>query len=179
MLDVSRLFGVPMFTYETGMLLAFMLWIFNSVMLVVQLNSRMENNLNRVGQRLSWLTMRPKMMASSDLKSSVLKKVLKYGFLASLGLIGIFFSWISVAVTAVSFAYKWSKDYGTPQNIKEFRWKLRNMDLSFDQMVQEMIKLDTEGHSTLEQYKEALQRDLVSRGLMHHRVLEQWESGLA
>ena len=117
-------------------------------------------------------------MAPGDLKSSVSKKVLKYGFLGSLGLIGIFFSWISVAVAAAGFAYKVSKDYGAPQYVKEFRWKIRNCEMNFDQMVQEMMKLDPEGTTTFEQYKEALQRDLVGRGLMHPRELEQWEGEL-
>lgn len=44
-----------MFDYETGLLFAFLLWLYNVITSIVMINSRFERNMNKIGQRLSWL----------------------------------------------------------------------------------------------------------------------------
>lgn len=163
----------PTYRYRTN------LRVFSSVMLIVQINSRMERNLNKVGQRLSWTTLRAEPLSSDDLKKSLFRKIFKYILIVGFTFVCTFLSWLYVALVVGSFLYKTSKDYGALQAVKEFRWKLRNVDLTFDQMIQEMMKLDNAGHATFEQYKEALQRELILKGLMHHSEFKDWEGKAA
>ena len=64
-----------MFSYEAGVGIALLLWAYNAIMLIVNVNSQFERNLNRIGQRLSWLTFAPKAMESEDQTRSTTAKV--------------------------------------------------------------------------------------------------------
>lgn len=124
-----------MFDYETGLLLAFLLWLYNVITSIVVINSRFERNMNKIVQRFSWLTMTMKWMDADDLKRSALMKFVKFSFLQFLGLLFVLTSWLSVLSTIGQIIYRMSKDSGAPQKIKEFRWKMKNMDMTFDQVV--------------------------------------------
>ena len=119
-----------MFTYEVGVAIAFLLWAYNAVMLIVSVNSLLERNLNKIGQRLSWLTLMPKEMEPEDLKRSTLAKVLKYLFIVGIGLPFVLTSWLYILLAVAGMLYRWSKDSGAPQAVREMRWKLRNLDLT-------------------------------------------------
>lgn len=67
-----------MFSYESGLLIAFLLFIYGTANVFVQLNSRMERNLNKVGMRLSWLSLNPKEMTSDTDNPPFTKKLLKF-----------------------------------------------------------------------------------------------------
>ena len=75
-----------MFDYETGIFFAFLLWLYNAVMIVISVNSRLERNLNRMGQRLSWFTLTPKPLERDDLSRSTTSKVLRYLLVVGIGL---------------------------------------------------------------------------------------------
>lgn len=156
-----------MFDYETGLFIAFLLWLYNSVMIVVSVNSRLERNLNRMGQRLSWLTLTPKSMDPNDLSRTTLSKVLRYLFIVGIGLPFVLLSWLYVALAVGSILYRRAKDSGAPQVVREFRWKMRNADLTFDQLVKELMKVAEEDSSKFEEFRTNIVNELQERGLPH------------
>lgn len=129
-------------TYENGVAVALLLWLFNAVMIVVNVNSRMNRSLNKVGLRLSWLTFAPKAMTRNDLNRPWWRSLLKYLLIVGFNLICVFGSWLYVAGAVVMYIYSKSKDSGAPDAVRAYRWKLKNIDLSFDDLVREAMKLD-------------------------------------
>lgn len=156
-----------MFDYETGIFFALLLWLYNAVMIVVSVNSQLERNLNRMGQRLSWFTLTPKPLESDDLSRSTTSKVLRYLLVVGIGLPFILLSWLNVALVVATILYRRVKDSGAPQAIREFRWKLRNTELTFDQLVRESMKMAEEDPSKFEEYRASMVNELEERGLPH------------
>lgn len=156
-----------MFDYETGIFFALLLWLYNAVMIVVSVNSRLERNLNRMGQRLSWFTLMPKPLEPEDLSRSTTSKVLRYLLVVGIGLPFVLLSWLNVALAIATILYRRAKDSGAPQAVREFRWKLRNTDLSFDQLVKESMKAAEEDPSKFEEFRASIVNELEERGLPH------------
>jgi hypothetical protein len=156
-----------MFDYETGIFVAFLLWLYNAVMVVVSVNSRLERNLNQMGQRLSWVTLTPKAMESGDLSRSTTLKILKYLLVVGIGLPFVLLSWLNVGLAIATILYRRAKDSGAPQAVREFRWKLRNTDLTFDQLVRESMKAVEADPSKFEEFRAAMVTELEERGLPH------------
>jgi diacylglycerol kinase len=152
-------------TYESGLFIAFLLWIYGLVMTLVSINSQMEKNLNKIGVRLSWVNQNAKDMTYEDVDKPFWKSVLKFLLLAAFGFVLMFLSWIQVAMTAGMIVWKWHKDSGTPQVIKEFRWKMRNLDLTRDQVIEELAKTDGIAPENYETYKQTLLQQMRERGL--------------
>ena len=63
--------------------------------------------------------------------------------------------------------YRLAKDAGAPQTVREFRWRLRNQDLTFDQLIKELIKASNEDQSKFEEFKASLVHELDERGVKH------------
>ena len=156
-----------MFDYETGIFVAFLLWLYNAVMVVVSVNSRLERNLNQMGQRLSWVTLTPKAMEPGDLSRSTTSKILKYLLVVGIGLPFVLLSWLNVGLAIATILYRRAKDSGAPQAVREFRWKLRNTDLTFDQLVRESMKAVEADLSKFEEFRAAMVTELEERGLPH------------
>lgn len=153
-----------MFTYETGVFVAFLIWAYIAIFLIISINSTLENNLNKIGQRISWLTLTPKIMDSDD-KSTRLRSVLKYLLITGLGLPFILLSWLYVVWCAGCVFYSKVKDSGAPQTIKEYRWKMRNIEMSFDQIIKEMMKVAGEDLDDFDSYRLNWINDMKDRGL--------------
>lgn len=153
--------------YETGIFFAFLLWLYNAIMIVVSANSRLERNLNRIGQRLSWLTLTPKPMDSDDLSRSTVSKILRYLLIVGISLPFILLSWLNVALAITTIIYRRAKDSGAPQAVREFRWKMKNADLTFDQLVKEMMKISEDDSSKFEEFRTTIVNELEERGLPH------------
>ena len=154
-----------MFEYETGLLLAFLLWLWVTISAIVSINSRMNRNLQKIGQRLSWLTMSPKPMSPEEASHTTPRKVMKFLLLYGTGLPFVFTSWLYVLYVAVLLVYRKTKDSGAPQAVREFRWKLRNTDMTFDQLVKELMKVSDQDPSTFEKVKADLIQELHEQGL--------------
>ena len=166
-----------MFSYESGLLIAFLLFIYGTSNVFVQVNSRMERNLNKVGMRLSWLTLNPKKMTSDTDNPSLSKKLFKFFIFAFFGFIMIFLSWIQVFLFVAGFVYCFKKDSCAPQFVKEYRWKLKNVDMTFDGMAREMFTLaekqgianfksDKEREILFLEFKKGIIDGMLNRGLM-------------
>lgn len=156
-----------MFTYETGVVVALLLWLYNAVMIVVSVNSQFERNLNRIGQRLSWLTLTPKPMEQEDQGRSAWSKALRYLLIVGIGLPFILLSWLNVALAAAIMIYRYSKDRGAPQAIRELRWRMRNVDMPFDQLVKELMKASDADPSKFDEFRANLVRELEERGVRY------------
>jgi hypothetical protein len=154
-----------MFDYETGIFFAFLLWLYNAVMIVVSVNSRLERNLNRMGQRLSWLTLTPKPMEPEDLSRSATSKMFRYLLVVGIALPFVLLSWLNVGFAVATILYRRAKDSGAPQAVREFRWKLRNTDLTFDQLVRESMKAAEDDPSKFEEFRASMISELEERGL--------------
>lgn len=138
--------------YETGFVVAFGLWIFNAIAIIVAVNSTFSKNLRKIGQRVSWSTFRPAPMDASDLNKSTSSRVAKYLFITLLNLPFTLLSWVYVVAIASMVIYGRSKDTGKPQAFRELAWKMRNIEMTFDQIVSELGKaegLDSDGLTQL------------------------------
>lgn len=126
--------------YESGLFFAFCLWMFHAVNLLVQINSTLNKNLHKVGKRLSWLTLKPESLDHSHLEQSAWWKAVKYVALQVVSLPLILLSWLYVGISVVMIIFGRMKDSGRPQAFKEFEWKMKNIDMSFDQILGEIAK---------------------------------------
>lgn len=130
-----------MFTYENGIIVALLLYCFYVFNLLMTINSIAEKNLNKVGERHSWLSLKPKLMDSNDFDRPFIKKVGKFIFIIFWHGLFVCLSWLNVCIGVGYIIYSRYKDSGAPQAVKEFRWKLRNLDMTFDEIVLEIIKV--------------------------------------
>lgn len=121
--------------YELGVLIAFVLWAYTTVMMVVNANSQLSRNLRKVGMRLSWLTADP---VPADVRAGTGWRVFAALVLVGFGLVSIVLSWVNVAWWVGMFIYRKSKDAGAPAPVKELRWKMRNVDLTAEQITSAM-----------------------------------------
>jgi hypothetical protein len=153
-----------MFTYEGGVAVAFFLWFYQAVILLVQINSRLERNLNKIGQRLSWLTLTPKQIESPE-APSVFAQIGKYLLVVTLGFLSALLSWLYVLIAVGMFIYAKSKDSGAPASVREYRWKLRNLELTVDDLLREGMKVSGQDPLSFEQVRSELEADMQSRGL--------------
>lgn len=142
--------------YETGVLIAFLLWLASVVRLLVALNSQLERNLRRIGMRQSWLNLAPKPDEPDAWPSSLGAKAVKLAVLIVPGLLGVLLSWVSVAWYVGSFLYFRAKDAGAPQAIREFRWKLRNQDMSKEQIAEAYAQAMGSNDAERQKLKETL-----------------------
>ncbi|HWT40995.1 MAG TPA: hypothetical protein VN081_07080 [Dongiaceae bacterium] len=153
--------------YETGIYLALLLWAWHGLMLITLVNSQMQRNLNRIGQRIGWLTLAPKPMDAGDKPGLTGGKIFKFLLIVIFGFPFIFLSWAYIAYIAAVILYGRSKNYGEPVAIKEFRWKMKNVDMTFDQIVKELMKVNDESDENFHQFRENLIRDLEERGISY------------
>lgn len=152
-------------TYENGVLIAFLLASYSTVMTVVALNSTLNRNLHRIGERLSWTNLQARVMTDDDVNQSFLYKAFKFALLTTVNFAFTLLSWLYVLFWIGQFLYQKQKDSGVPQNIKEFRWKIRNVDMTFDQLVVELAKANGIAEQDFEEYKENLITDIRNRGI--------------
>jgi len=151
--------------YESGVFVALLIWMYGVISSIITINSRMERNLNKVGQRRSWIDGSIKMMTKADVERSLFASAFKFFIVWAISFFFIVFSWLQVALVAAILVYRWNKDSGAPQSIREFRWKLKNSDLSFQQVVTEMYKVGEMTSPTLEEFITDTAKELRSRGI--------------
>jgi hypothetical protein len=125
----------------------------------------MERNLNRIGQRLSWLTLTPKAIEPGESSHSLTRKILRFLLIFGLGLPFVLASWLYVALVVGTVIYRKSKDAGAPQAVREFRWKLKNTEMTFDQLIKELMKASDQDPTSFETVKAEILHDLNDRGI--------------
>lgn len=130
-----------MFSYENGLFVSFLFYCYYIFNLLMSINSVAEKNLNKVGERYSWLSLKPKLMRASDFDRPFYKSAIKFFFVVIWQGIFVFLSWLNVFINIGYMIYRYSQDSGAPQSVKDFRWKIKNSEMTFDELVLEVMKL--------------------------------------
>jgi hypothetical protein len=150
--------------YEAGVAVAFCLWLWGAVRIPILVNSTHEENLRKIGLRHSWWFGNLKPLTKKYLEGGVLKSLGRYLLIIGFGLPWIFLSWAQVVLAAGHFIYSLSKRYGEPQAIKEFRWRLHNTHMTFEQIADGFYQING-GIGQKEDFIRELREDLRERGL--------------
>lgn len=124
--------------YEAGAFVAFLLWAYSVTMTVVRLNSRLARNLRTVGLRVRWSGAAPTRMERADYGPRPGWTTAKILFFAVSGLFSIILSWVAVAWHVGSMLYFHQLQSGKPSAMREFEWRMRNVEMSFDQIIEAM-----------------------------------------
>lgn len=148
--------------YETGVLAAFCAWLFSLVATIVNANSRAAQNLAKLGMRFSIVSQEPKPIAGGG---NGFLTFVKWVAVFGCGLCLIVFSWLYVAMVVGTLIYQKSKQSGMPQVVREFRWKLRNVDMPRDQLILEFMKVSGTPAEQFEEVKAGLIGDAEARGV--------------
>lgn len=106
-------------------------------------------------------------MDSDDLSRSTVSKILRYLLIVGISLPFVLLGWLNVALAIATIIYRRAKDSGAPQAVREFRWKMKNADLTFDQLVKEMMKISEDDSSKFEEFRTTIVNELEERGLPH------------
>lgn len=149
--------------YELGCFVAFIHWLYRTVILIVAVNSTAERNLRKVGMRHSWYTGRLIVMTYSADYRHISEKIVQFAAIRLMFLVGIFFSWISVAWFFGAFFYEKGRDSNQSVEVREFRWNLKNFDLSFDDMVLGFAKVSG-NKASLEVLRHKMFQNMRDRG---------------
>ena len=120
--------------YETFVGVAFLIWLAGLVWFFISINSQFDRNLRKVSCRLSWLTLSPKAIEPDAPAPAWWKQILKFTLIQGLGLVSVLLGPVYVAYAVGMLAYARWKDSGAPASVKEVRWKLRNLDLSTEEV---------------------------------------------
>ena len=152
-------------TYENGLVIALFMWLATNVMLLVNEFSLFNRNLKKVGFRLSWLNGQPKPLTSDDVERPMWMSLIKYLFLAGIGLASCLLSWLYVALAVGMFVYRKAKDSGAPEHIKSYRWQMRNVDMARDQIIREMMKIAAIEPEKFEEFKDETLTEMKNNGL--------------
>lgn len=141
-----------MYSYESGILIALCLWIFSIGSLVIKLNSLLSKNLNKIGMKISWISQ----TVVPSYKADEIRKPLKIFLFILLSLFGlalVLTSWFYVGLSLIMYLYAKSKDYGVPEKIKNYRWKLKNLDMPVEKILQEIYNHDEHSETSFEEFK--------------------------
>ncbi|UGQ44952.1 hypothetical protein [Massilia endophytica] len=153
--------------YETGLGVAFLVWLCNLILLLTKINSQAERNLRKIGMRHSWLTQTPKQRTASDAKRGILGTVGKFALIQSVALVSVILSWGYVLWAIGAILYAHAKDYGAPQEVKEFRWRMRNLDLPLDEIIRGMLKISG-AEVSIDDERERIQAYLFENDIPAH-----------
>lgn len=135
--------------YEIGVILAFVLYMYQLTMVIYRKNSKLNYNLNKIGYRIGWLG-NTKPLAQQTSGFMVLVKVLVWIF----GLIFIVFSWVYVLLIGGWLLYQVYNALSAPPEIKKFQWKAKNLDMSFDEILKEYMIVQGVDLAEFEQFKQ-------------------------
>lgn len=150
--------------YEVGVGVAFLMWLFFRISFLIQINSLAAKNLRKVGMRYSSISGQPVAMSADDADPKPAWSVMKFILISLIGLCTILFGWGYVLVVLAQLVHAWSKSYGAPIAMKEFTWKLKNMDMTFEELV--VGGAQAVGRNVPpEQAVEEMRQDLARRGL--------------
>lgn len=121
-------------SYEAGIVVALILYIFSIIMTIHRKYSKINRNFNKIGYRIGWDgNTKPLYKKSSGLM--IVAKILLILF----GFVFIFFSWLYVVLVGGYAIYQLYSSLTAPPEVKRFRWKMKNVDMSFDEIVRELM----------------------------------------
>ena len=151
--------------YGAGVGMAFLMWLFYAGSCVVRANSLLARNLAKVGMRISFLDLKPTPMTAADVQRSPIGRFLRASLVVLIALPFVLASWLYVLWFVGAFIFAKSKDTGAPTVVREWRWRMNNVDMSFDDAVAELLKLNATPSEKIPEVRAALIDDLRDRGI--------------
>ncbi|MEG9540604.1 hypothetical protein, partial [Acinetobacter baumannii] len=61
------------------------------------------------------------------------------------------------------YLYQFYQDFSAPQKVKDFRWKLKNLDLHQDQLIRWLMELSDQNPEDFEKIKKEINEDIERR----------------
>lgn len=135
--------------YEKGIMLALALYIYQVASIVYLKNSRLNQNLKKIGYRIGWYG---KTKPASSKTGAVMLIIKVLVWLS--GLIFILFSWFYVLLVGGWYIYQLLSSLTAPPEIKRLRWKMRNLDMSFDEILREQMIAQNMDLAYFDEYKQ-------------------------
>jgi hypothetical protein len=126
--------------YLYGLCASVLIWAANVAKLLYRPKSLRERNLHRIGLRTSRVSTQLKFLYGSDLSQSRSITLAIFWAIVLGEMLLLLGSWLYVAWWAAWRVRTFANDYSPPREVMDYRWKLRNMDMPFDQHVRESIK---------------------------------------
>ena len=151
--------------YGAGVGIAFLLWLFYAGSCVARANSLFARNLAKLGMRISYLDLKPTPMSAADIQRSSIGRFLRASLVVLIALPFVLASWLYVLWFVGAFIFARSKDAGAPTAVREWRWRMKNVDMSFDDAVAELLKLNSTPSEKMPEARAALIDDLRGRGI--------------
>lgn len=148
--------------YETGIFVAFLLWCYSLIFTIIMVNSKMNRNLHKIGKKISFSG---NVVDIVNPKPSKITSFILYFLLYLVSLILIIFSWLYVFVVVSVMLYRWYKNLGEPTAFKEYRWKMKNIDMSLDDIIKELMKMESIPESDFPKIKLEWQQYLKNKNL--------------
>lgn len=152
------------FSYENGLLVNFLFIAYNYVNLLIQKNSIFERNLNKVGLRLSWTSLSAKEYYIDESRFSFIKKIIKFIFMFVLDVAFAMLSWLGIAIRIIMIIYFYNKRFGMPTKLKEYAWKLKNIDMSFHQLILAGMEANNVDESQYDSFSNEVLEGMRERG---------------
>lgn len=151
--------------YELGIGVAFLCWVAGNVLWVAERFSTRGRNLRKLGMKLSlWGQIRP--MTASDVNRPLLLRLILIALWSFFGLVLTLFSWGYVIAYVGGIAWQWSKRNGAPQEVREFNWRMRNTDMSFDDIIRFSMRMRGIDEEQFEAVRRDTIEDMRSRGVL-------------
>lgn len=120
------------FDYETGVLIELCLHALIAAWALAQRASLLHANLRKIGYRQSFVTGAWKRGGSAWWELPV-------GFVLAIAI--SLLSWLGLAADVLFLAHAFTKNIGTPQPVRELRWRLRNVELSPQEVAQTHVAI--------------------------------------
>lgn len=132
-----------MSNYELGVFWAFIIWLIETSRLVFSLNSQLNRNLRKVGCKIRWAGGQPRMMEQDEINPTRIKVITKSSLYLLWGMISIALSWLFVIYSTVRHIKSFCSYYfDTPEVVKIQRFKMKNIDMSFDEILKLMYDVE-------------------------------------
>lgn len=143
--------------YESRVFVALVIAFIRFIFAFLTINSIISSNYALIGMRLSYLTLSPKQLTKAFQNQNLILKILKFSTIwIIIPLILIFLSWLYVVYLLAIHLYHFSQFWGMPNDVKEFKWKIRNLELSFDQMAELTYIYSKPKDTTFEEFKSSI-----------------------
>lgn len=154
------------------MTVAAFLALYRLTSLVYWLNSIYNQNLNRIGYRLSWATLAPTQMPR-DYHPGLIRRLGKFCLLLLFELVSIVLSWLSVVYFLFASIKHLMANLSAPQSIKDARWRLRHQSLSAPQVIDCFAQMISPNADTFEDAKMRMWHELLENQILSKEEEQQ------
>jgi hypothetical protein len=100
--------------YETGVIVAALLWLYGAVLHFTEERSLMNRNLRKIGYRFSWHAGKIVEMPSKDQNRTFAGWILRVVLFQGFSFLFVLLSWVMVIYAIGYVVYRLSKDFGAP-----------------------------------------------------------------